>query len=157
MNKLFLLFIGSCFFTSCATGNTMVSPVFVGKNTNVILETDLLKQAPKKLGAEEKAVTLLNQLFNSDESNKSMVLVISNESDCDFTMDISGNNHYSLPVGARKSESIVVERGEYEMKSQVCQSQYKVYKTFSENTQLSIKYTVVNTSNAAKNTVASLQ
>lgn len=157
MNKFFLLLIGSCFFTSCATSNSMVSPVFIGKNTNVILETDLLKPAPKKLNLEEKAVTLLNQLFNSDESNNSMVLVISNESDCDFTMDISGNNHYSLPVGARKSESIVVERGEYEIKSQVCQSQYKVYKKFSENTELSIKYTVVNTSNVPNNSVATLQ
>lgn len=157
MNKIFLLLIGSCFLTSCATNNAMVSPVFVGKNTNVVLETDLLKQTPKKLNLEEKAVTLLNQLFNTDESNKNMVLVISNESDCDFTMDISGNNHYSLPVAARKSESIVVERGEYEMKSQVCQSHYKVYKTFSENTQLSIKYTVINTSTVSNNNVATLQ
>ncbi|WP_333853679.1 DUF6759 domain-containing protein [Epilithonimonas sp.] len=132
----------------------MVSPIVSGRNTDIILG---LQSTPKKLNLEQKAVSLLNHLFNTDQANKGMVLMISNESDCDFTMDISGNNHYILPVKAKKSESIVVEKGEYEIKSQVCQSQYKVYKTFSENTQLSIKYTVINTSNVTNNNVASLQ
>ncbi|GGG55042.1 DUF6759 domain-containing protein [Epilithonimonas arachidiradicis] len=142
MNKLFLLLLGSCFAVSCASTSN-ISPIFVGRNSNIILDTDQLKSAPAKLTIEDKAVNLLNQLFNTDSSNKNMVLVISNESDCDFTMDISGNNHYTLPVGAKKTESIVVEQGAYEMRSQVCNSYYRVNKTFSENTQLSIKYSVV--------------
>ncbi len=142
MNKLFLLLLGCCLLTSCATNN-VISPIFIGKNSNVILEADQIKAKPAKLTLEEKAVSLLNQLFNTDASNKSMVLIISNESDCDFTMDISGNNHYILPVGAKKTESIVVEQGEYEMKSQVCNSFYKANKTLYQNTELSIKYSIV--------------
>ena len=155
MNKLFLLLIGGCFLTSCAT-STNISPIFVGRNSNLVLETDQLKPAPAKLSFEDKAVSLLNQLFNTDSSNKNMILVISNESDCDFTMDILGNNHYTLPVGAKKTESIVVEQGVYEMKSQVCNSYYKVNKTFSQNTQLNIKYSVVQNVNP-QNTTAGIQ
>lgn len=154
MNKLFLLFVGSCFLTSCATSS--VTPIVVNNDSNVILSTNHLKSVPVKFSIEQKAVRLLNQLFNTDASNKSMVLIINNDSDCDFTMNIDGDNRYILPVAARKSESIVVERGQYQMTSQVCQSHYKSFKTLSENTEVSIKYTLVSTPTPNSNTVATL-
>jgi len=156
MNKSFFVLAVACFLSSCAT-NSSLSPINGKANKNVVLDTDYLKSMPRKLTIEDKAVNLLNQLFNTDDANNRMVLVISNDSDCDFTMDILGNSHYTLPVAARKSESIIVERGGYEMKSQVCQGQYKVYKTFSENTQLSIKYSVVTTQDIASTSVATNQ
>jgi len=149
--------LASCFLFSCATNNSLLSPVNGKANKNVVIDSNYLKSIPKKLTIEDRAVNLLNQLFNTDDANNKMVLVISNESDCDFTMDIAGNSHYTLPVAARKTESIIVERGGYEMKSQVCQGQYKVYKTFSENTQLSIKYSVVTTRDIASTSVATNQ
>lgn len=98
---------------------------------------------PVKPKTEDKAVVLLNQLFNSDEANKKTVLVINNVSDCDFTMMILGGKSYTVPVAAKKTESIVVDQGEYVMRSEVCQSPYLAKKTLSENTQVSIKYSVV--------------
>ena len=156
MNKSFFILAAACFLSSCATSSSL-SPVNGKANKNVVLDTDYLKSIHKKLTIEDKAVNLLNQLFNTDDANNRMVLVISNDSDCDFTMDILGNSHYTLPVAARKTESIIVERGGYEMKSQVCQGQYKVYKTFSENTQLSIQYSVVTTQDIASTSVATNQ
>ena len=97
----------------------------------------------QRLAVEQKAVMLLNQLFNTDSSNEKMILVISNDSDCDFTMSITGRNSYILPVAAKHSESIVLDRGGYEVKSEVCKTPYKTFKVFLDNTNLSIKHTIV--------------
>jgi len=142
MNRFFVLFFGMS-LVSCASSNA-VSPLFGGKNATVILETNNdMPLEPVKPKTEDKAVVLLNQLFNSDEANKKTVLVINNESDCDFTMMILGGKSYTVPVAAKKTESIVVDQGEYVMRSEVCQSPYLAKKTLSENTQVSIKYSVV--------------
>lgn len=140
MNKLILLILGGC-LTSCATSS--VSPI-LRKNSEVSMEIDQIKPSQPKLNIEDKAVNLLNQLFNSDTSNKNMVLIINNDSDCDFTMKIAGAKNYSIPVSSKKAESIILEQGDYEMTSEVCKgTYYKTKKTFTENTQLNIKYTFV--------------
>ena len=142
MNRFFVLFFGISLL-SCASSNA-ISPLVGGKNATMILESnDNMQLEPVKPKTEDKAVVLLNQLFNSDEANKKMVLVINNESDCDFTMMILGGKSYTVPVAAKKTESIVVDQGEYVMRSEVCQSPYLTKKTLSENTQVSIKYSVV--------------
>lgn len=139
MNK-YLLFSLAISLTSCAT--TSLSPVFVGNDSNVILASDPVR-LPKRLSVEQKAVMLLNQLFNTDSSNQKMILVINNDSDCDFTMSITGRNSYILPVAAKHTESIVLDRGGYEVKSEVCKTPYKTFKVFLDNTNLSIKHTIV--------------
>jgi len=83
------------------------------------------------------------RLFNTDSSNQKMILVINNDSDCDFTMSITGRNSYILPVAAKHTESIVLDRGGYEVKSEVCKTPYKTFKVFLDNTNLSIKHTIV--------------
>ena len=140
MNKIFLLFL-ACGLMSCASSNALS---FIGeKNASVILENHPLQAEPEKQKKDDKTVVLLNQLFNSDAANKNTVLVINNESDCDFVMHILGGKSYALPVGSKKTESIVVEKGAYVMKSDVCKAPYQAHKTLSDNTQVNIKYSVV--------------
>jgi len=143
MNKIFLLFVGIC-LVSCATSKS-ASPLAVTNNSMAVIEIEDIEVEPVqvKLKIHDKAVTLLNQLFNTDAANKNTVLIINNESDCDFTMNILGDRSYTLPVAARKTESIVVAQGEYVMRSNVCKSPYMAKKTISENTQVIIKYSVV--------------
>ncbi|WP_379968825.1 DUF6759 domain-containing protein [Epilithonimonas sp. UC225_85] len=148
MNRFFLFFLGIC-LVSCASSNS-VSPLLGGKDSTVLLNTDVIVEKPQ-LKIEDKAVTLLNQLFNTDAANKNMVLIINNDSDCDFIMTISGGKTYSVPVASKKTESIVVEQGEYVMRSEVCQSTYLARKTLAENTQLNIKYSLVTTNTENKN------
>lgn len=140
MNRIFLLFF-ACSLVGCSATQS-ANTIFAKQGMSAEAGLDKAPQAPiSKL--EDKAVTLLNQLFNSDAANKKMVLVINNESDCDFTMNILGGKSYVLPVASRKTESIVVEQGEYEMKSEVCKSPYQAHKSLVENTQVNIRYSVV--------------
>lgn len=152
MNRLFLLFF-ACSLVSCST--TKSANTILAKQ-DIPSEADLSKRSPAAISKlEDKAVTLLNQLFNSDAANKKMVLVINNESDCDFTMNILGGKSYILPVASRKTESIVVEQGEYEMKSEVCKSPYQSHKNLVENTQVNIRYSVVK--NPERDNLATIQ
>ena len=91
------------------------------------------------------AINTLNQLFNSDESNKKKVLIINNDSDCDFTMTITGHQSYVLPVASHKTESIIVNEGEYVLRSEICKTPYLSKKILSDNMQVNIKYSVVTT------------
>ncbi|MNK61766.1 hypothetical protein D3C87_809320 [compost metagenome] len=143
MNRIFLLLLGSC-LVSCASTQS-VSPVFGGSNAEVMLETNHMKTKNFRLPIENKAIALLNQLFNSDSSNTNMVLIINNDSDCDFTMNIVGDTNHSIPVGSKKTESIVLPQGDYEMSSNVCSSQYLSRKKLMENTQVVIRHSVINT------------
>lgn len=145
MNKIFLLLAGIGLM-SCAASRS-VAPLEINNNPIAVSQTDDTEVEPVrvKLKIHDKAVTLLNQIFNTDAANKNTVLIINNESDCDFTMNILGDKTYTLPVAAKKTESIVVEQGEYVMRSDVCKSPYLAKKTLSENTQVSIKYSVVKT------------
>lgn len=143
MNKIFFLVLATCFI-SCASGNS-VSTIFAKQEMTVSLETDHLKMPQRSdIKTENKTVTLLNQLFNSDLANKNTVLIINNDSDCDFTMMILGGKSYTVPVAARKMESIVVEQGEYVMRSEVCRSPYLAKKNLIENTQVNIKYSIAD-------------
>ena len=145
MNKIFLLLAGIGLM-SCAASKS-VAPLEINNNPMAVSQTDDTEVEPVrvKLKIHDKAVTLLNQIFSTDAANKNTVLIINNESDCDFTMNILGDKTYTLPVAAKKTESIVVEQGEYVMRSDVCKSPYLAKKTLSENTQVSIKYSVVKT------------
>lgn len=117
--------------------------IFAKQEMTVSLEKENLNVPQhSEIKTENKTVTLLNQLFNSDLANKNTVLIINNESDCDFTMTILGGKTYTIPVAAKSTESIVVEQGEYVMRSEVCRSAYFAKKTLIENTQVNIRYSI---------------
>lgn len=143
MNRIFSLLI--FYFSICSfsaqsflpTSNASVDEASLGSGQSTV---------NKPTTANDKlAINSLNQLFNSDESNKNRVLIINNDSDCDFTMMISGHKSYVVPVASRKSESIIVEQGEYVLRSEICQSPYLSKKILTDNMQVNIKFTTVTT------------
>lgn len=140
MNKRLFAILGFLSLTSCAVSN-VVSPLQASRDSSVILRAEKRRSMPKTI--EDKAINLLNQLFNTDAANTDMVLMIRNDSDCDFTMHITGSHSYNIPIASKKTESIVLEQGSYDMSSEVCKSPYHVSKTFYENTLLSISYNMI--------------
>ncbi len=127
---------------SCASHTAL--PVTGRAKKNLILNTTPVANYWKPLDTKQRTVALLNQLFNSDISSRSMILMINNHSECDMVLDIFGSKTYSLPISAKKSESIILEHGNYQLNSQVCESPYRTFRTFTENTQLNIKYQYIS-------------
>ncbi len=76
---------------------------------------------------KNKTVKLLNTLFDNDPNSKECIVMIQNKSDCDIIVRITGSkpeNSYKLPVPAHNENSIVVAKGDYNLSSVVCGSQY---------------------------------
>ncbi|MFB9119590.1 DUF6759 domain-containing protein [Bergeyella porcorum] len=94
----------------------------------------------KKLMAEssnahtEKTVKLLNTLFDQDINNKEAILLVQNNSDCNMIFRIQGVNKefYNLAVPAKGENSIVLNKGNYTMKSIVCGATYSSSKNIEK-------------------------
>lgn len=138
MNKTFYTLTVFCLFSCAAVDTTPVTKV---ETKDVISLGQESKTDVEGNIEEDNAVVLLNQIFNSDEENKKLVLIINNDSNCDFVMSVVGEKSYTIPVAANKAETMVVEKGDYVLRSMVCEAQYWSKKTFSENAQVSVKYT----------------
>ena len=143
MNRIFSFLIFS--FSVCSLSAQTFLPRstagLAGSSSDVSQPQADLPKEPK----DNLAIRTLNQLFNSDESNKNKILIINNDSDCDFTMNISGHENYIIPVAAGKTESIILKEGEYVLRSEICQSAYLSKKIISENMQVNIRHKIVTT------------
>lgn len=82
---------------------------------------------------KEKTVKLLNQLFENDVTNKEAILLMQNNSDCNMIVRIQGKQFYNLAVPAHGENTVVVKKGDYQLKSNVCDAQYISNKSIVKN------------------------
>lgn len=94
----------------------------------------LLNLEPKK----EKTVQLLNQLFDNDISNKQAILLVQNNSDCNMILKIEGKEFYNLAVPSKGENSVVLNKGEYALKGNVCEIPYSSGKSIAKNTMVTL-------------------
>jgi hypothetical protein len=81
----------------------------------------------------EKTVKLLNNLFNSDVSNKEVILLLQNNSDCNMVMHFQGKKFYNLAVPAHGQNSIVLTKDTYSLSSSLCDVRYSSTKDLAKN------------------------
>lgn len=94
----------------------------------------LVNLEPKK----EKTVQLLNQLFDNDISNKQAILLVQNNSDCNMILKIEGKEFYNLAVPSKGENSVVLNKGEYSLKGNVCEIPYSSGKSIAKNTMVTL-------------------
>lgn len=74
---------------------------------------------------KQKTVNLLNTLFNEDPGEAKAVLLIRNRSKCNIVMRVDGIvEKYNLPIPAVGENFIVIDKGDYFLKSNVCGTAY---------------------------------
>lgn len=84
----------------------------------------------KSVEHKEKTVSLLNTLF---DSNSQEIILFRNKSDCNIIVKIEGLTNYSLPVPAGKEDFIIVQKGEYRLKSFLCGRPYTSKKNIEKS------------------------
>lgn len=110
-------------------------------------------QPPKN--SEEEEFSKLMELMNKDKQSKTelalkalmetgknktdAVIVIENTSKCNIIFRITGNKNYNLPILALSKSSILVEKGNYQLQSKLCEAQYFSKKTIKDNVYLILK------------------
>lgn len=82
---------------------------------------------------KEKTVGLLNQLFVNDIESGNAILLIQNNSDCNMIIRIQGGKFYNLAVPAHGENSLVVEKGSYNLSSNLCDAKYSAVKDIKKN------------------------
>ena len=93
----------------------------------------------KKLIAEtseehkQKTVKMLNQFFNEDISNQDAILLIENRSNCNMIMRIKGESTHNLAIKANGENSLVLKKGNYQLMSNVCNTNFSSKKDIAKN------------------------
>ena len=107
--------------------------------------------AENSTNQKDKTVKILNQLFNNDVSNKEAILLLQNNSDCNMIVRLQGKDFYNLAVPAHGENSIVLKKGEYVLKSNVCDMQYSSAKRIEKSTLVILNGPVVQLASASPN------
>ncbi|MBP7173096.1 MAG: hypothetical protein KBA33_03370 [Cloacibacterium sp.] len=89
--------------------------------------------AENKVDKAKKTENTLNSFLDSSKKKTDAVIYIQNKSNCNIIVRIAGSRTYNLPVPARGENSIVVEKGDYDIKSNICDAQYVSHKQVKEN------------------------
>lgn len=103
----------------------------------------LLSENPEK--HKEKTVKLLNQLFENDITNKQAILLMKNNSDCNMIVRIEGKTFYNLAVPANGENFLVLDKGQYQISSNVCDAKYTSSKKIEKNMLVAVNKPVTST------------
>lgn len=95
--------------------------------------------ADAKEDQRARTINLLNELFseNSAESPDAIIMV-RNQSDCDMILKIEGKKSYNLAIPSKGETSIVVNKGEYSISSNLCDAIYNSKKQITANILLAL-------------------
>ncbi|WBV61978.1 hypothetical protein PFY12_07625 [Chryseobacterium camelliae] len=95
----------------------------------------------KKSGPDEhgkKTAALLTHLFNSDISGKEAYVNVINKSKCNMEMKISGKKNYNLIIPARSENYVMVDKGDYQLSTKVCDSPYTTSKKIEKDIEIAL-------------------
>ncbi|WP_263602154.1 DUF6759 domain-containing protein [Chryseobacterium sp. PET-29] len=87
---------------------------------------------------KEKTVKLLDAMFNEDVNSKEVILLFKNLSDCNLVLKIQGKDFYNLAVPAKGENFIVINKGFYTLKGNVCDVVYFSQKDLNKSIFLTI-------------------
>ena len=94
-----------------------------------------------KIDRVDREAKVLNYLLNGDDENdKFTAIVIDNFSNCNIIMRITGmNKTYNLPIPSQGKNLLVVEKGLYTFRSNVCSAKFTNQKLVQEAYIFSVK------------------
>lgn len=82
---------------------------------------------------KDRTVKLLNTLFDQDINRKEAILLIQNNSDCNMIVRIQGKKFYNIAIASKTENSVVLEKGNYQINSNVCDVKYSSSKSIDNN------------------------
>lgn len=98
---------------------------------NEALFKKLLEETPEE--HKQKTIKLLNNMFSQEVENSEAIVLIKNNSDCNLALAISGKKFYQLAVPSKGENSLVLDKGAYNLSGSVCDIPYSSKKDFSKS------------------------
>jgi len=94
------------------------------------------KSEPDEHG--KKTAALLTHLFNNDISDKEAYVNVKNKSKCNMEMKINGKKNYNLIIPARSENYVMVDKGDYQLSTKVCDSPYITSKKIDKDIEIAL-------------------
>lgn len=109
----------------------------INKNDEEAFEALMNSEAEKN----KKALTaqVLNEMLGKDVNDELSLLLVKNNSDCNMVLKVEGKSNYNMPIPANGQNAIMVEKGFYQLKGNVCELKYESEKDLNKNILVSLK------------------
>lgn len=76
---------------------------------------------------------VINEMLRSDENDELSLLLIKNDSHCNMVLKVEGKTVYNIPVPAKGQNAIMVVKGLYTLKGNLCELKYEAKKDLNKN------------------------
>lgn len=132
------------FFVVVTTiGCSTVQPNGIFKaNTSVpVSEETEFRELMKKDAEDRKAraAEAVNQFLSDEPNDPKAAILFKNNSNCNIIVRISGKGKsYNLPVEKNNLNYIVLEKGSYQLKSNLCRAKYLTTKNLVESIEINL-------------------
>ncbi|PZU90781.1 MAG: hypothetical protein DI529_02200 [Chryseobacterium sp.] len=124
-------------------GSSQVAkPTITPMTENKIEKTSKVGTSAAKGEPSEQAkntAAVLTNLFNNDPNKKETVVQFVNKSKCALVIKISGKKFYNLTVPSNGQNFILVEKGNYNVSTSICDATYNQNKTFTKDVIITLK------------------
>lgn len=101
-----------------------------------------VKKEASETGSTEKsnqAAKVLNHLFDNNPNKKEAYVQIMNKSKCNLIVRFKGKNKfYNLDVPANNKNYILIDKGNYEMTTSVCDAKYSQAKNINKDIAITL-------------------
>jgi hypothetical protein len=94
------------------------------------------KAEPSEQG--KKTAALLTHLFSNDISDKEAYVNVKNKSKCNMEVKITGKKNYSLSIPAKSENYVLVDKGDYQLATKVCNSPYTAFKKIDKDIEIAL-------------------
>lgn len=118
-----------------------IKSVVINAKTNKSDEEEFEALMNSENEKNKKAFTaqVLNEMLGNDQSDVLSLLLVKNISACNMILRVEGKTNYNVPIPANGQNAIMVEKGLYQLKGNVCELRYESQKDLNKNLLVAIK------------------
>lgn len=116
--------------------SAMAKPTITPMTEKKIEKTSIVGTSATKGEPSQQAkstATMLTNILNGTSNSKEAVIQFVNKSKCNLIIKINGKKFYNLTVPANGQNSIMVEKGSYDISTSICDAIYKQNKALNGN------------------------
>ncbi len=125
------------------TDNSSINAVIINKKPKASKEDEeafaALMNSENEKNKKELTAQILNEMLGNDVKDELSLLLVKNNSECNMVLRVVGKNNYNLPIPAKGQNAIMVEKGIYQLKGNVCELSYEAQKDLNKNILVSLK------------------
>jgi hypothetical protein len=125
------------------TDNSSINAVIINKKPKASKEDEeafaALMNSENEKNKKELTAQILNEMLGNDVKDELSLLLVKNNSECNMVLKVVGKNNYNLPIPAKGQNAIMVEKGIYQLRGNVCELSYEAQKDLNKNILVSLK------------------